>query len=842
MLKIGSDERSPLVSRNSPYYLSDDESVNSVGEDNITGEDEVVDEYDNSDLASSIYEPLKNSYSTKKDSWRNITALGFSSLGAIYGDIGTSPLYVLNTIKYKHNPPNKDDIYGAVSVIFYLFTLIVIVKYLLIVLVYGPNDGEGGQVAIYAKIARHLNIGPRGVTIAGGRPEKDDTLLLTRQITSLSFIALNRRFDQVKNSPRLIKLISRLILVGCFLGCSLVMADGLLTPTTSVLSAIQGIQVAKPEFDHVLIVSELVLVLLFVMQQFGSAKISMVFAPIIFCWLVGLFACGLYNIIVYHPSIWYALSPYYAFKSLRGGGVDVFSGAMLAITGTEAMFADIGHFGRLPVQLSLTLVVYPALMVCYLGQGAYIINSPEAIANPFFMSIPGGLNSHLYWIMFSLATLSTIIASQALILGVFSIISQLIHLDCFPKFKIIHVDKENAGKVYIPAVNWMLMVGVLATTAGFKTSENVTAAYGLGISLDFLVTSFLIMICMIYVYEVNICAVVVFGLVFIPLELLMVGANMNKVASGAWYSILMASTFLVFLYFWSWARSKKVAQEFAARVKLVNLFPDFKRSPNADLTLDLSGKHISPNEDDSDERGRTNFRFEQELTVEYDVSHNRVQLMPSRRTKNELRINSFSGCHKLKRYDGVGIMYTEALHTLNSPNTVPQLYKDMIESFTCIPSVFVFCAIKVLNIPVLENEDDRILVGSMKIPGHYRCIVRFGFVEEVQIQNEIISRIINMLPDTPALMEKFNAHGVFNDNECIPILHIFENELIQSHRYKIDRLSLGEKVRVYMRQLLINNIFSPINNAFRSKDQMLKIDDEHIENQKRLFLGSIVRI
>lgn len=770
-------------------------------------------------------EPEKNDTS-QKQSWKEILILGFSSLGAIYGDIGTSPLYVLNTIKYPNSPPSQTDIYGAVSVIFYLFTIIVIIKYLLIVLVIGPNNGEGGQVAIYAKIARHLKIGPRGVTIPGG-PEKDDLLLLSRQETSLSFVSLSSKLNNFKNSPGMIKIISKIILCGCFLGCSLVISDGLLTPTTSVLSAIAGIQIAKPDFDNVLVVSEVVLVCLFVMQQFGSAKISFAFAPIIFLWLIGLFICGVINIAKYHPGIFKALSPYYAIQLLRNGGIDVFSGAMLAITGTEAMFADIGHFGRLPVQLSLTVIVYPALIICYLGQAAFILHNPEALLNPFFFSIPGGLNSPSYWVMFVLATLSTIIASQALILGVFLIIAQLINLDCFPKFKIVHVSKNYSGKVYIPAVNWALMVGVVCTTAGFKNSNNVTAAYGLGITLDFLVTSVLIMICMVYVYEWNLIIPIIFCLVFVPLEIILVVSNLKKVVHGAWFPIMMAGLVYLFLSFWRWARSKKVDQEFKARVKIGDLYPEYKRIPVSE-TVDLR------NGDLQDEESRGRQRLREEVVVEYGIS-----LKSMLKIGTDLKVNTIFGNQLLKRYPGVAIMYTEAIHTLNSPNTVPQLYKTMVSSFPAIPSVFIFCAVRVLSIPIVL-ELERVMIGSMKIPGHYRCILRFGFMEEVRIDDDLLHTILNTLPDTPDLIDNFSK-GLIRNTSSIPVMHVFENELLRSHRYVGDEYSTKNpliKIQRWLRKFMINHMFSPINSAFRPKGQILKGDEE----KEKVFIGSVVRI
>lgn len=196
------------------------------------------------------------------------------------------------------------------------------------------------------------------------------------------------------------------------------MSDGLLTPTTSVLSAIGGIQVAIPSFKYVLEISEVILIVLFVAQQFGASKISFTFAPIIFLWMIGLLLCGIYNIAKHHPGIFAALSPYYAIKSLKSGSIDVFAGVMLSITGTEALFSDVSLVGRLPIQLTMCCFIYPSLMLCYLGQAAYLVKHPDAYTNPFFLSLPGG--NGIYWTMFVLATLATIIASQALILLVFN--------------------------------------------------------------------------------------------------------------------------------------------------------------------------------------------------------------------------------------------------------------------------------------------------------------------------------------------------------------------------------------------------------------------------------------
>lgn len=735
-----------------------------------------------------------------KQSWREIFMLSFSSLGAIYGDLGTSPLYTMNSIKYSQSPPNKDDVYGAVSIIFYVFTIIVIFKYVCIVLVFGPNNGEGGQVAIYAKIARFLKIGPKGVIIPGKKVETGelddvDLKILARQDTSMSTDTIHSRIEQIKQHPVMIKLLKNFILGACFFGCSLVMSDGLLTPTTSVLSAIGGIQIAVPSFNSVLAVSEVILIVLFLIQRFGSTKISFTFAPIVCIWMFGLIICGIYNIVAHHPGIFAALSPYYAIKILRNGGIDVFGGAMLAITGTEAMFADIGHFGKLPIQLTLSFFVYPALVLCYLGQGAYLVKHPDAVVNPFFISLPGGTGSPVYWIMFVLSTLTSIIASQALILSVFSITSQLINLDCFPKLRVVHVSHQYAGKVYIPTVNWMLMIGVVCTAAGFQNSNNVTAAYGLGISLDLIVTSCLIIICLFYVYNTNVIWPLAFALIFIPLEACLVIANLKKVPHGAWFPLMMAVLFGTFLATWRWARSKRVEHELRQQVKIGDLYPFFQtKSVTVDLGCDL----------DLGTRGR------QRVTVIPQPAKNQVE------TK--------FGTQVLQKHPGVGFMYVDSLLT-NSPNTLPQLYAKIVQNFASIPNNLVFVGVRVLSIPYVVDHQ-RFVLAPMKLPGHFKCIIRYGFMEEIQMSEELIKSIVGLLPIPEAIVDE------------LPVVHFFENDIIQCREFERDDkwiINVVMRLKHTVRKLVVNYFFNPL----------LQLTHEYNNGDvkmERILIGGIARI
>ncbi|EGW31670.1 uncharacterized protein SPAPADRAFT_67704 [Spathaspora passalidarum NRRL Y-27907] len=700
-----------------------------------------IEERDDSTISSELsiedkrsIDTIEHVSPTKKQSWREIFMLSFSSLGVIYGDLGTSPLYTLSSIRYKKLPPTEDEIYGAVSVIFYIFTIIVIIKYVLIVLVIGANNGEGGQVAIYGKIAHQLNIGPKGVTMPGAAREVSDIQLVSRQGTMASSVeSYTSRIEHIRKHPRMIVAIKGFILTCCFIGCALVVSDGLLTPTASILSAIGGIQVAVPSFKSVLAVSEVILVVLFSIQQFGSNKISFLFAPIIFIWLIGLMICGIYNIAKYQPGIFAALSPHYAIKILQESGIDVLGGAMLSITGTEAMFADLGHFGRLPIQLTLGCFVYPTLIICYLGQAAYLVHHPDAYINPFFLSLPGGTGGGVYWAVFVFATIATVIASQALILSVFSIFAQLIHLDCFPKLKITHVSSGYAGKVYIGAINWMLMIGVMLTMAGFQNSHRTTAAYGLGISLDLFVTSLLILICMFYVYNWHIIWPILFLLIFGPLEFSLIISNMKKVPRGAWFPIMITVLLSTFLSVWRWCRSRKVEQEFNSKIKIGDLFPYFKKAE----TIEINLNHKESNQEDSHQFGKT------DVKTRFGILH-------------------------LTRHEGLGIMYVDSILT-NSPNTLPDLYTKLVTTFVSIPSHFVFCAIRVMSIPFVPDEQ-RLFVAPMKLPDHYKCVIRFGYMELTRIDKAMISLIMSKIPALSGLNE--------DQLEKYPKLHIFENDLI----------------------------------------------------------------
>lgn len=526
--------------------------------------------------------------------------LAFGSLGVIYGDIGTSPLYVYSTIFSDFEPSDK-DIMGAMSCIFWLFTIVVIVKYAFIVLTLGPFKREGGQIALYVKLIRYLRINKykrvNGITEddydevesdndstyscnlekSNSSDNKDlDQCSSNLNINSassaqgsmsskisrksihddgvLDFDSASIKSNRFYYKQNFIhKGLSHYLTFSCFLGCSLVFSDGLLTPTTSVLSAIGGITAPVPSLsNYVMPISIVILLLLFAMQRFGSGKVSFVFAPIILIWMLTILTIGIINIVKYDHSVFKSLNPVYAVKFLHKRNVFVLGSVLLSITGCEAMFADVGHFNKISIQMTLVGFVYPCLMICYLGQTAFLLHhrSPNDIKNVFYACIPGGnkSNNGLYWFVFVIATFSTIIASQALILSVFSILKQLIKLKYFPNLRIVQTSKEHKGQIYIPIANWILMVAVCLTTVGFRNSNNVTAAYGTGISLDFCVTTSLIGFCIIYIYNLHFMWSVAMIMLFGSLDLTLVIASMKKIPKGAWFPLIVCTISVSFLY------------------------------------------------------------------------------------------------------------------------------------------------------------------------------------------------------------------------------------------------------------------------------------------------------
>jgi KUP system potassium uptake protein len=433
---------------------------------------------------------------------RRLAALSLTALGVVYGDIGTSPLYAFREC-FKPEfglTPDAAAVYGVLSLIVWALILIVSVKYLVVMLRL-DNRGEGGIMALLALI---LSIRRRRV-----------------------FIAL-----------------------GLF-GAALLYGDGVITPAISVLSATEGLAVASPAFAPWVLPTTLgLLFLLFSVQKYGTGRVGRVFGPIMLVWFTTIGALGAVQL-VRDPAVLVALNPWYGVRLfVEHGGVAfrVLGGVVLAVTGAEALYADLGHFGRRPIRLAWSVVVFPALLLNYLGQSALVLGDREAIANPFYLLAPHAL---LYPLV-GLATVATIIASQALIAGVFSLMRQSIRLSYAPRMSVVHTSREEPGQIYVPAVNIALMVGCLVLVAGFRSSSALSAAYGIAVTGTMAITTALFYVIARHAWRWPGWQAGAVAGAFLAVDLALFGANIAKVEHGGWVPLALAGA--VFFVMTTWHR------------------------------------------------------------------------------------------------------------------------------------------------------------------------------------------------------------------------------------------------------------------------------------------------
>jgi KUP system potassium uptake protein len=439
-------------------------------------------------------------------------ALMLGALGVVYGDIGTSPLYALQTVFSIDNGavrPTPGDVYGVISLVFWSITLVVSVKYVTFIL-RADNDGEGGVMALAALVRRVLG-DVRGKAAA-------------------------------------------VMALGVF-GASLFYGDSVITPAISVLSAVEGLKVAAPGLSHVIVpVAATILTLLFVVQRWGTHRVGNLFGPVMVLWFTALAAAGLREVIR-EPGIIKGLSPSYAaaFVLVHPYTAFIAMGAVvLAITGAEALYADMGHFGRQPIRRAWFTAVFPALTLNYLGQGALILRDPANIQNPFFLLLPG-------WARFPmvvLATAATVIASQAVISGAFSVSRQAVRLGFLPYLRIRHTSPREIGQVYVPAVNWILFAGVLALMLGFGSSQRLATAYGVAVTGTFIITTTLFLVIARAQWRWPLWKLVLAAVVFGGAEITYFAANLTKVTHGGWLPLLMAVS--VFTVMKTWERGREI--------------------------------------------------------------------------------------------------------------------------------------------------------------------------------------------------------------------------------------------------------------------------------------------
>ncbi|XP_057510147.1 potassium transporter 11 isoform X1 [Actinidia eriantha] len=501
---------------------------------------------------------LRNMYREKKFSALLLLRLAFQSLGVVYGDLGTSPLYVFyNT--FPRGIDDTEDVIGALSLIIYSLTLIPLLKYVFIVCKANDN-GQGGTFALYSLLCRHAKI----KTIPNQhRTDEELTTYSRSTFHDHSCAAKTKRWLEKYSSSK------NALLLLVLVGTCMVIGDGILTPAISVLSASGGIKVDHPKMsnDIVVLVAVVILVCLFSMQHYGTDKVGWLFAPIVLLWFLLIGGIGIFNIWQYDSGVLRAFSPVYIYRYFKRGGKNGWTslgGIMLSITGTEALFADLAHFPVSAIQLAFTVVVFPCLLLAYSGQAAYLMKNKEHVIDAFYRSIPDSI----YWPVFIVATLAAIVASQATITATFSIIKQALALGCFPRVKVVHTSKKFLGQIYIPDINWILMILCIAVTAGFKNQSQIGNAYGTAVVIVMLATTLLMTLIMLLVWHCHWIVVVFFTMLSLVVECTYFSAVLFKVDQGGWVPLVISAAFLIIMYVWHYGTLKRYEFEMHSKVSM----------------------------------------------------------------------------------------------------------------------------------------------------------------------------------------------------------------------------------------------------------------------------------
>ncbi|MFI2640781.1 potassium transporter Kup [Streptomyces sp. NPDC018610] len=500
------------------------------------------------------------------------------ALGVVFGDIGTSPIYTLQTVFNPGDPHpvpvTTQNVYGVVSLVFWSVVVIVLVTYVLLAM-RADNDGEGGIMALITLVRRWTS-----------RPAGRTTAVLTA--------------------------------LGIF-GASLFFGDSMITPAISVLSAVEGLKVVQPSLDTAVVpVTAVIIVLLFLVQRRGTAAVGRVFGPVMIVWFAAIGACGVAGI-ADHPAILRALSPTYALGFLFGHFGTAFfalAAVVLAVTGAEALYADMGHFGRRAITRAWLFLVFPACVLSYFGQGALILADPHNVSSPFFLLTPGWGRLP----MVVLATAATVIASQAVITGAYSVTSQAAQLGYLPRLRIAHTSESTIGQIYVPWINWLLMVSVLTLVFAFRSSAALAFAFGMAVTGTITITTLLFFYVARAKWGTPKWLLAIGAAVLLFVDLLFVAANMTKLVHGAWLPLLIGIT--AFTVMTTWQRGREIVT--VERAQLEGPLPGFVedlRSAKVS-TLRIPGTAVFLN------RGKQTAPLAMRANVEHNhVRHDQVVIL-----------------------------------------------------------------------------------------------------------------------------------------------------------------------------------------------------------------------
>jgi KUP system potassium uptake protein len=486
-------------------------------------------------------------------------ALVLGALGVVFGDIGTSPLYALQTVFAVPIRPDEAGVYGVISLVFWSITLVVSVKYVTLVM-RADNHGEGGIMALVA-LVRKVGVRHRGGKFA-------------------------------------------LVVLGMF-GAALFYGDGMITPAISVLSAVEGLEVAEPGLEQFVVpITLAILIVLFAVQRFGTSKVGRAFGPVMAVWFTVLGVAGLLQV-TENPGVLQALSPYYGAVFLVdhvGVAVPALGGIVLTVTGVEALYADMGHFGAAAIRRAWFFVAFPALILNYMGQAAVVLDEPGAVDSPFYLMFPEWAHIPMVFV----ATAATVIASQAVISGVFSITRQAVQLGFLPRLTVLHTGRE-VGQVYVPAVNWLMLVAVAGLVVGFGSSQGLAAAYGIAVTGTLAITTVLFFFVARALAHRPLWLALVGGAFFLTIDLAFFGANLPKVLHGGWFPLAVAVVMFVLLS--TWERGREVVGRNRAEIEgpLDDFVREVRASPSV-FRVPRTAVYLNANPDTTPLALRENFR------------------------------------------------------------------------------------------------------------------------------------------------------------------------------------------------------------------------------------------
>lgn len=581
--------------------------------------------------------------------------LAYQSIGVIYGDIGTSPLYVYSSTFTA--PPSHEDLVGVLSIIIWTLTMMVTVKYVIIIL-HADNEGEGGTFSTYSLLSRFANITKRD-------PREASLIKMERYLSNDlegATLTIRSRLEKSKFARGLLKTIG-------VLAVSMVLSDGVLTPAQSVLGAVQGLNVVKPDISRSTIVGTTcgILILLFCVQPFGTEKLAVTFAPIVMVWLGFNAVFGVYNLVNFDASVLRAFNPGYAFKFMirnKTEGWKMLGGVLLAFTGVEALFADLGAFSRRAIQLSWLCYAFPCLLLAYIGQAAYISNDPTAYSNPFFNCVPPGM---LYPSLV-VAILAAIVASQAIITATFQLIAQVMKLSYFPQIKVVHTSKRFHGQLYVPLLNWLLMLGTVLAAGIYNNTTSLGNAYGVCVMFVTFFDTCMVSLAALIVWRVPAYLVFMPWITIACLDGLYMSSALNKVPDGAWFTLLLSTILASLLILWRFGKEQQWAAEAEDRFPTTHL--------------------VAKGED------------------------------------GYIRLTKKYGGDVVSTVKGFGIFFDKA------GETTPAVFSQFLTKLVAAPEITVFFHLRPLETPSVPAEK-RYTVTRVAMPNCYRLVVRHGYMDEV---------------------------------------------------------------------------------------------------------------